>query len=413
MDNIFTNTNKRKDFLGLEMKKYGKNSDILMAVAFFTNESYLQELVNNNCRVKLIVRLGFPTNPISLRKALGMKNVMVRFYTSTSFHPKLYIYGNDIAFLGSSNFTDGGLISNQELNISVDSENNIFEDLQDVFYEYWEEAQVLDNDTLEKYQTLFYEIKKVHEKVEQQVIKDIGIVTPPNDINIRKEKKEKSKEYEQSLLKRYQEYLVKFEELKNTYIRVGLRKENRLPLRIEIHRFLNWVRKNKAYKDLYLNAPVRVGNELESFVETIIREFMNDNSTNFEDEVNSYDVINTNFASEQNIRSLNREELLDTLKIVTAFYEHIRQSPNMSYQHDFIDSNGTDKIKNTLIYLLFGKDDYRKRIANCIYNQEYSLVRFGKSSIQETFGWVNKEEIPICNERAFKSMRWLGYGEFR
>ncbi|MGJ7912611.1 phospholipase D-like domain-containing protein [Neobacillus sp. LXY-1] len=415
MDNIFSNTNKRKDFLGHKMEKYAKNNEVMIAVAFFTNERFLKKLVENGCTVKLIVRLGFPTDPTSLKTALGMKNVLVRFYTSRSFHPKLYIFGNDKAFLGSSNLTDGGLMSNQELNISIDSEDSTFESLQEVFYEYWEQAQVLDNDALEKYKSLVYEIAQTHAIVERQVINDIGLVTPPNDINITKNKKAKSKEYEVSLLKRYQEYLIKFDELKTTYKKIGKRKvsEKELPLRIEIHRFLNWIRKNKAYKELYLEAPSRYGKELENFVEENIREFLKDTSTNYQEEVDNYQIINYNLSSEKMIKSLNEQNLLDTLKIVTAFYEHIRQSPNMSYQYDFLESNGVGKIKNTLIYLLFGKDDYTKRITNCIYKPEYSLVRFGRSSIQEVYGWVNNEDIPICNERAFKSMQWLGYGEFR
>lgn len=416
MRDIFSNTNQKKDFLEVEMNKYSHNNEVLIAVAFFTHERFIKKLIEHGCTVKLIVRLGFPTDPLSLEKILKMKNIMVRFFTSRTFHPKLYIYGNDIAFLGSSNLTDGGLMSNQELNISIDSENETFEDLQEVFYQYWEEAQVLDSETLQKYKILVGNLSKEYKNVEKKILNDIGEITPPNDIKIiDKKRKDKVKEYELSLMKRYQEYLIKFEELKKTYKSLRRRKvsESSLPLRIEIHRFLNWVRKTKAYKDLYLMAPERNGHELLNFVREHIHEFMDNYVEDFQSQINDYKIINSNLSSEQRIKALSEDELLRTLKIVTAFREHIKRSTNMDYQYEFLEKNGIDKIKNTLIYLLFGADNYVKRIANCIYNPEYSLSHFGKSCIQETYGWVNNEEVPICNERAYKSMRWLGYGDFR
>lgn len=415
LENIYSNTNKRKDFLGHELEKYAKNNEVLIAVAFFTHERFIKKLVDNGCTVKLIVRLGFPTNPISLKAVMGMKNVLLRFYTSRSFHPKLYIFGNDKAFLGSSNLTEGGLISNQELNISIDAEDNSFNSLVEVFYEYWEQAEVLNNDILEKYKALVSELSKEYKKAEEKVLSDIGVISPPNDVDITKRKKEKSQDYETAINKRYQEFLIKFDLLKKTYLKVGMRKvsESELPLRIEIHRFLNWIRKNKAYKELYLNAPIRKGKELEDFVEANIREYFQDQSTDFEYELESFKLLRDNFSSKEKIMSLSEEDLLETLKRVTSFFEHIKRSTNMSYQYEFIENNGIDKIKNTLIYLLFGTDDFTKRITNCINHPNYSLSRFGNSCIQETYGWVNNEEIPICNERAFKSMRWLGYSNFR
>lgn len=346
---------------------------------------------------------------------MKLKNVFVRFYTNSSFHPKLYILGNDKAFLGSSNLTQAGLISNQELNISIDSEDETFHDLIEVFYDYWEEAHVLTEEILEKYKIMISNLSKEYKKAEDAITSDIGLISPPDDVNITKRKTDKAKDYEASLNKRYQEYLVNFELLKQTYLKVGKRKvsDNDLPLRIEIHRFLNWIRKNKAYKDLYITAPVRIGKELEDFVEANIIEYFNDSTTDFDYEIESYQILNENFSTEDKIKNLTEEDLLKTLKRITSFYEHIRRSENMNYQYEFINNNGRDKIKNTLIYLLFGTDDFKKRITNCINHPDYSLSRFGNSCIQETYGWLNNEDVPICNERAFKSMRWLGYSKFR
>jgi hypothetical protein len=29
--------------------------------------------------------------------------------------------------------------------------------------------------------------------------------------------------------------------------------------------------------------------------------------------------------------------------------------------------------------------------------------------VQETYGWVNDEDVPICDGRTLKSLQWLGF----
>ena len=58
-----------------------------------------------------------------MKNIFNYKNkVDIRYFTSSKFHPKLYIFGNKIAFVGSSNLTDAGLgtrdkASNYEFNV--------------------------------------------------------------------------------------------------------------------------------------------------------------------------------------------------------------------------------------------------------------------------------------------------------
>ncbi|PEF63667.1 hypothetical protein COJ93_11725 [Bacillus anthracis] len=415
MGKVFSNTNTKKDIFGMSMEKYASNSDVCIAVAFFTDDRFIKKLVDKGSRVKLIVRLGFPTSPSSLERVLKFRNVSVRFFTSSSFHSKLYIYGDDIAFVGSSNLTDAGLFSNRELNLSIDSEDSNFGVLKEIFFEYWDEAEVLTDEKLKKYKFIIGNFEKEHKEIESKVSREIGDIAPPNDIRIHKKKRASAKEYEESLLRRYQIFLGKFKELQEIYESMGKRRvtKSALPISIEIHRFLNWVRKNKAYSDLYVNAPERKGEELIEFVKDNIEEFMEEDLTNhFNNVIEEYEFINKNFSSVKKIRNLNDKELLETIKVVSAFYEHIRHSTEMSLQYEFLQQNGIEKIKDTITYLLFGDGNYIKRITNCIFNPEYKLSHFGQSCIQELFGWVNKESIPICNERTYKSMRWLGFGKF-
>ena len=36
-------------------------------------------------------------------------------------------------------------------------------------------------------------------------------------------------------------------------------------------------------------------------------------------------------------------------------------------------------------------------------------MQFGRSAVQEFYGWMNSNNIPICNTRSFKALRFLGY----
>lgn len=143
MLDLFTNTNSKKDFFsnGL-MQEIQKDMDIYIASAFFTEVDVIHELVKNNCRIRIIVRLGFPTSPFALKHLLKHKNIEARFYTSHEFHPKLYIWGEKKIFVGSANLTKAALLRNQEIMIGILPDDLRFEELSYLFLEYWQEAKV-------------------------------------------------------------------------------------------------------------------------------------------------------------------------------------------------------------------------------------------------------------------------------
>ncbi|WP_240516562.1 hypothetical protein [Brachyspira sp. G79] len=53
-------------------------------------------------------------------------------------------------------------------------------------------------------------------------------------------------------------------------------------------------------------------------------------------------------------------------------------------------------------------------MANCIYNKDLKLKVFAQSCVKELFGVMsNDENIPLCNDRIFKSMEYLGFGNLK
>ncbi|MBK6609014.1 MAG: NgoFVII family restriction endonuclease [Leptospiraceae bacterium] len=153
-NNIFSNSPFRKDFFRFAFEKYSKNCDLFIAVPFFSYVDPLLKALENNCSIKLIVRICPATSPNSLRTIFKNNNVAIRFFTSNSFHPKLYIFGNNQAILGSSNLTQNGFMKNQEINILINSDSDDFITLQDLFNDYWNYAEVLTEETLNKFENL-------------------------------------------------------------------------------------------------------------------------------------------------------------------------------------------------------------------------------------------------------------------
>jgi hypothetical protein len=48
-------------------------------------------------------------------------------------------------------------------------------------------------------------------------------------------------------------------------------------------------------------------------------------------------------------------------------------------------------------------------MGRCIFDPQYKLNHFGRSAVQELLGWINAEDLPICNNRTLRSLRWLGF----
>lgn len=271
MNRVFSNTNRRRDFLRFELEKHGKNVAVYIAVAFLTDSRFVKYLVDNGCTVKLVVRLGFPTSASALEEILHLKNVYIRYYTAREFHPKLYIFENDTAFVGSSNLTDSGLIANQEVNISIDVEDPVFEQLLIIFSEYWEESRPLTQQVLAQYREITSQLETANAMVERETYEKLGEVIFSNiarDVH----KKDKSEVFVDDFSRRYQLFLREFENLMKIYEFVGRRKvaESKLPLRIEIDQFLNWIKEEKARGEAYIKAPIRKGNELHDFILTLL-----------------------------------------------------------------------------------------------------------------------------------------------
>ena len=140
---LYSNRNSHHDFIRNAINTLITKAKTIKYAAFLTDTNVLENLSKHGCKVRIVVRLGFPTSPKALESLLKITNIEARFFSDNSFHPKLYIFGSSGALVGSANLTHAAMTTNQEIMVHIDAEDDIFTELVDLFSEYWEESKVL------------------------------------------------------------------------------------------------------------------------------------------------------------------------------------------------------------------------------------------------------------------------------
>lgn len=418
--NLFTNSNDKHDFFRTALiDSIEENDDILIATAFFNDTEVINKAVEKNCNIKLIVRLSLATSIERLKEVYNKKNVYIRFFTSETFHPKLYIFGNSKAFIGSSNLTISGISRNQEINIAIESDNPNFDDLKICFYDYWEESEVLNDNIIEKYSKIEEEYYDIDNKLKEfnQVLKEkIGDFKFDNIKTVTNTKRNKKLSYISDFKRKYQIFLDCYKKLTGIY-KSSLEKLNMdrkykdIPLKIETDQFLNWIKENKIKK---VESYDKINDDkIKSKLEFFIKEYYY-----------NYDIKDTyidnykkcrNTLKEDYIDTVSYDELYDALLFINAFRGRRRYFANNSMKEEFFNSNNNlENIKKTIHYLLYDNEAYEIKMANCIYDKDLKLNYFGESCIKELYGVMSDDKnIALCNNRVFEAMKYLGFGNLK
>lgn len=417
-DGLYTNRNSRGDFIRNAILDHAKGVDsVFAAVAFFTESELVRELLTDK-HLRLVVRLGFPTSPRALAELMAL-NVEIRYFTDRSFHAKLYIFGNDFAMVGSANLTRAAVWTNQEVIVTIPSDDPRFSELAGLFVEYWEQAKVLNGDVLAEYQKYYQNLMKLRKDVEDfdnKVIENgkIGHVVAKN-VNRGKTKESAENIFLESYRKSYQEATSAFSVIRSVYEEGGKRKatEAEIPLRLEIDSFVSFVREDHDKENAWENAPLLSGEVQRSKIRDLVKEWLVTPWEHFEDTIihENYPRIKAAFASEASLMALNDDDLFDALCVAHSFGDRYRfyAGGTPTQKVEFFKNNDGKHIRETLAYLLFSKGDPVQRLANVIYNPKYKLRDFGPANAQELLGWVGDKDLPVINGRTVKVLKFLGF----
>lgn len=388
--------------------------DVSLASPFFSNSELVKEILDRGCMVRLIVVLGPATPPSHIKRIMCHKNIHIRYFTSSKFHSKLYIFGDRCALVGSANLTQSGMNTNSEICIEVSRYEDAFDTLVLLFQSYWAQAEALDEEALQNFSNLFDSYGKTGESELESKIKELfGEILPVEGIVVGKKKPAKDKIFLSDYKRTYQEFLYAFKELKEIYVADGRRQhpESVVPVRIEIDQFLSFIREYYAKGDSYQNEPLRNEDARIEFVKSKLNAWFDQRWPYLDEKIPVHLPRLKRLASTEDIERASFEEIADAIDVCHSFHDRKRffSGGHETHLEEFKKSNNIMQIKKVLSYLLYGEDDYITRMGNCIFAPEYKLNQFGRSGVQELLGWINKEDIPICNSRTVKALRYLGY----
>lgn len=389
---------------------------LYLASPFFSEDTLIHELSDGGVLVRLIVRLGPSTSPDALSSVLDKENIQVRYFTSPLFHSKLYIFGDRVALVGSANLTQSGIQSNREICVSIGSDDERLERLLKLYQCYWSQAEVLDSNRLEQFRRICNNFKANKERtaLEQAVKKQFGDVAPSEGVQVGRKKPSKEKVFLESYRRTYQEFLSAYREVEEDYRGFGQRQqpEEVVPLRIEIDQFFSFIREEYATGDTYNGQPLRYGTDRHKFVKLRVSEWFGQRWQYLDDNIlKSIPRITSRFGTVTCIEASTMQEILDAFEVCHSFHDRFRfyLGGIETMRKEFIKDNDLNQVKKVLIHLLHGEDDFISRMGTCIFGEDHSLHHVGRSVVQELLGWVNKENIPICNGRTVKALRYLGF----
>jgi len=386
--------------------------DLFFACPFFSYDNLLKEIAGLDRKIRLIVRLGPITHPESLSRAMELPNIEIRYFTSPKFHSKMYIFGSRNALISSANLTDSGVQRNNEVAVEIGSdEEDAFADILSIFNNYWISARVLNFERLKQYAAVWRSSSQPPNPLEAMVIAEFGSVEPSGGIAIDKPQEKIENAFAEEYRREFQEFLSAFNELKSIYMSFAARKQPLVPMRIEIDQFLSWLRGSHCVGEAYAAAPLLNLSQRNLKTTALIKEwFESDFPYLMEVIPGRMALIRENFSSITKIENLSIDAMFDTLAVCHAFNSRFRYAGGREgRKKTFLKENQISLIRKSVEYLLFGNDEFAQRMSSCIYSSEFKLHNFGKSCVQELYGWANNEDIPICNGRALKMLRFLGH----
>lgn len=385
---------------------------VRIASAFFSDVGMVQELANRRCPVELIVRLGPGTSDVAMANCVGIPGVTVRYYTHESFHPKLYIFGNRCALVGSANLTRSGLGRpdgnvNQEAAVLVEGDDPRFEELCGYFEALWTGAGPFCREEAARYCLAAATFpppgagdNAVRHHFEEIRFNNLG---NPNADGTRGEL------YRREYKARLQKALDAIAVVAEAYDGLGQRKDARLPMHIEVDQFFNFIRCNRAAGETYLEAPLRAGRDQLNNIRNAAEDYLH-TAWPYLAEIaeNRYPRMRV-LQTPDAIAAASDDDLWAALSVVHALEERQRfYRGGLPTLRAAIFANGSDRIKSTLTYLIHGAEPAIDRIVECHYGG-LRLANLGESFLQEMLGWAKPAELPICNGRTLIALRWLGF----
>lgn len=144
------------------LKKIKNAKEIWIAVALINAKGLktIQENMPKDCKQNYLIGVDLPTDPKALSTLHSQqfkKNISVKIYNSSFFHPKVYLIktsNSQQVFVGSSNCTEGGFSNNLEYNLEI-SDKKVFNKTVEWFNELFRIAIPVTTTFIEEYENIY------------------------------------------------------------------------------------------------------------------------------------------------------------------------------------------------------------------------------------------------------------------
>lgn len=211
----------------------------------------------------------------------------------------------------------------------------------------------------------------------------------------------------------YQEFLSAYRSIETAYAKDGrrLQPEERVPLRIEVDLFLSFIRETFTRGDDYAQQPLRDLAAIATFAAEHFDQWFTKRWPYLDNHIpGNYAKIVAALGTRASIERASAEELFAALDVCHSFHDRFRfySGGHETMRAAFLADNEVVQVRRVLCHLLHDPGDYVARMGACIFQPAYKLHHVGRSVVQEVFGWVNRERVPVCNGRTVKALRYLG-----
>ncbi len=193
---------------------------------------------------------------------------------------------------------------------------------------------------------------------------------------------------------------------------VRVKTENPIALNHEFDQFLSWVYETNNLstdKDKWPQTPNRGINEVYAEIRKLLKGWKQVAAKRLADEeaFKHIDKLKTVFKSEKKLRESSDIAIHAALTTLHSYRNALKRGEGkLEPQHIYAPAQ-SQKLRNSLSYLLFDKSPIEVRIANMCFNPAFDIKGMGVPMITELIGWQFPHE-PLINERVIVALRFLG-----
>jgi hypothetical protein len=283
-----------------------------------------------------------------------------------------------------------------------------------------EKAGAMTGEILAAYQTAFRHIGNPREEAEfeQHLTKLVGKVNPPSAM-AGSEVMSRRRSFLEQLRRKYDEQVIPaFQEVRDIMSESGLRRVEFAggDIEIELNRFLGWTRLLHAPGDTWKESALADRSGRRERTLSYLQNWVEVDNTRAgdmyyaEEEFGNIARLRDGLSSVQAIRSMDYDQIFDTLCGCHAFYDMLRfvSGGLPGLKADFGRRNALAEIQDTLVYLIHGEGLMLERAYDCIFDEKWKLGRFGENCVMELAGWMTPDRPPV-NGRTLKALRFIGH----